>query len=76
MIFNGHGGNTAAMDTVARDLRARHGMLAPSCSWYGLFDSSDLFDPRELVHGIHAHDVEARRLRVHRGAAVPAAVVG
>ena len=25
---------------------------------------------------IHAHDVEARRLRVHRGAAVPAAVVG
>ena len=67
MIFNGHGGNTAAMDTVARDLRARHGMLAPSCSWYGLFDSSDLFDPRELVHGIHAREGETSVMLAARG---------
>ena len=36
----------------------------------------EVHEEREIVGCIHAHDVEARRLRVHRGAAVPAAVVG
>lgn len=67
VIFNGHGGNTAAMDIVARDLRARHGMLTASCSWYGLFDSTDLFDKRELVHGIHAGEGETSVMLAARG---------
>ena len=67
VIFNGHGGNVAAMDIVARDLRARHGMLTASCSWYGLFDSSDLFDKRELVHGIHAGEAETSIMLAARG---------
>ena len=67
VIFNGHGGNTAAMDIVARDLRARHGMLTASCSWFGLFDSSDLFDQRELVHGIHAGEGETSMMLAARG---------
>ena len=67
VIFNGHGGNTAAMDIVARDLRARHGMLTASCSWYGLFDSSDLFDKRELAHGIHAGEGETSVMLATRG---------
>ena len=67
VIFNGHGGNTAAMDIVARDLRARHGMLTASCSWYGLFDSTDLFDQRELVHGIHAGEGETSVMLAARG---------
>lgn len=58
ILFNGHGGNVAAMDMVARDLRARHGMLAASCSWFNLFDSTDLLDARELGHGIHAGEAE------------------
>ena len=67
VIFNGHGGNTAVMDIVARDLRARHGMLTASCSWYGLFDSSDLFDKRELAHGIHAGEGETSVMLAARG---------
>ena len=67
VIFNGHGGNTAAMDIVARDLRARHGMLTASCSWFGLFDSADLFDTRELVHGIHAGEGETSVMLAARG---------
>ena len=67
VFFNGHGGNTAAMDIVARDLRARHGMLTASCSWYGLFDSTDLFDKRELVHGIHAGEGETSVMLAARG---------
>ena len=67
VFFNGHGGNTAAMDIVARDLRARHGMLTASCSWFGLFDSTDLFDKRELVHGIHAGEGETSVMLAARG---------
>ena len=67
VFFNGHGGNTAAMDIVARDLRVRHGMLTASCSWFGLFDSTDLFDKRELVHGIHAGEGETSVMLAARG---------
>ena len=67
VFFNGHGGNTAVMDIVARDLRARHGMLTASCSWFGLFDSADLFDKRELSHGIHAGEGETSVMLAARG---------
>ena len=67
LFFNGHGGNTAALDIVARDLRARHGMLTASCSWFALFDSRDLFDQRELVHGIHAGEGETSVMLAARG---------
>ena len=67
LFYNGHGGNTAALDIVARDLRARHGMLAATCSWSSLFDSSDLFDSRELVHGIHGGDGETSVMLAARG---------
>ena len=67
VIFNGHGGNTAATDIVARDLRARHGMLTASCSWSGLFDSSDLIGAREFIHGIHAGEGETSVMLAARG---------
>ena len=67
LFYNGHGGNTAALDIVARDLRARHGMLTASCSWSSLFDSSDLFDRRELVHGIHGGEGETSVMLAARG---------
>ena len=58
LLLNGHGGNVGVMDIVARDLRARHGMLTASCSWYSLYCSDDLLDKHELTHGIHAGDGE------------------
>ena len=36
VLFNAHGGQTGVMDMVARDLRARLGMLVYSVNWYGL----------------------------------------
>ena len=58
VFLNSHGGNVAAMDIVARDLRAEHGMLTASCSWFNLYQGDELFDSRELVHGIHGGQSE------------------
>ena len=59
LVFaNGHGGNVAALDMVALDLRERLGMLAVPSS-FGRFGYPDgLFAPEEIAHGIHGGDVE------------------
>ena len=67
VFFNGHGGNVAAMDIVARDLRAAHGMLTLSTSWFQLGVDDDLFDDRELRHGIHAGEGETAMMLACRG---------
>ena len=36
VLFNTHGGNVGLMDVVARDWRARLGMLVYSASWFNL----------------------------------------
>ncbi len=54
VFFNGHGGNVAPMDIVARDLRAKHGLLTVSTSPYQVSGANDVYDDRELQHGIHA----------------------
>ena len=53
------------MDIVARDLRARFGMLVFSVNWYGLpltgpqgEDLNALFDAHEHRFGIHGGDME------------------
>jgi creatinine amidohydrolase len=60
LIFNAHGGNVSAMDLVARDLRARLGMLVYSASWFNLplvdahgQDLNALFGAQEQRFGIH-----------------------
>ncbi len=65
VLFNAHGGHVGIMDVVARDLRARLGMLVYSVNWYGLplldeagQDLNQLFPPEEHRFGIHAGDVE------------------
>jgi creatinine amidohydrolase len=65
VLFNAHGGQAGAMDLVARDLRARLGMLVFSVNWYGLplqglqgEDVNALFDSHEHRFGIHAGDIE------------------
>lgn len=66
-LFNGHGGNVAAMDMVARDLRVRHGMLTAHCSWYQLGSTEGVLDDRELIHGIHAGEAETSAMLAARG---------
>ena len=65
VLFNAHGGQTGVMDMVARDLRARLGMLVYSVNWYGLplvgaqgEDVNALFSAHEHRFGIHAGDIE------------------
>jgi creatinine amidohydrolase len=65
VLFNSHGGQVGAMDMVARDLRARLGMLVYCVNWFNLplttFEGEDvnaLFSAHEHRFGIHAGDVE------------------
>jgi creatinine amidohydrolase len=65
VLFNAHGGHVGVMDIVARDLRARLGMLVYSVSWFNLpLQSADgqdvnaLFSGDEHRFGIHAGDIE------------------
>jgi creatinine amidohydrolase len=65
VLFNAHGGNVSVMDLVARDLRARLGLLVYSVSWFNLplkdaqgQDVNALFDTAEHRFGIHAGDIE------------------
>ena len=58
VLVTSHGGNTAAMELVARDLRARLGMLAVTVSWHRFGYPERTFSPEEKKHGIHGGDIE------------------
>jgi creatinine amidohydrolase len=65
VLFNSHGGQVSVMDIVARDLRARLGLLVYSVSWFKLplldpagRDVNALFGAEEHRFGIHAGDIE------------------
>ena len=81
LIFNTHGGQVGALDLVARDLRARLGLLVVSSSWFNLpltdEDGADLSAPigaHEARFGVHGGAVEtsmmlamdAQRVRMDR----------
>lgn len=65
VLLNSHGGHVGAMDVVARDLRARLGMLVYSVNWYQLplidaqgQDLNLMFSAHEHRFGAHAGDIE------------------
>lgn len=65
LLFNSHGGQVSVMDLVARDLRARFGMLVYSASWFNLplrdaegHDLNALFSAEEHRFGIHGGEIE------------------
>ncbi len=65
VLFNAHGGQVSVMDMVARDLRARLGLLVYSVNWFNLplldaqgGDANTLFSAAEHRFGIHAGDIE------------------
>jgi creatinine amidohydrolase len=65
VLLNAHGGQVSVMDIVARDLRARLGMLVYSVSWFNLpllnaqgHDVNALFSAQEHRFGVHAGEVE------------------
>ncbi|MFY8177843.1 MAG: creatininase family protein, partial [Limnohabitans sp.] len=61
LMFNAHGGNVGLMDVVARELRAQHGLIVYSSSWYNLpLDAAVMgqFSADEHRFGVHAGDIE------------------
>ncbi len=65
VLLNSHGGHVGAMDVVARDLRARLGMLVYSVNWYQLplidaqgQDLNQMFSAHEHRFGAHAGEIE------------------
>ncbi len=67
VLVTSHGGNVAAMDIVARELRVRHGMLVVTCGWHRFGYPDGLFDVAERRHGIHAGDIETSLILAGRG---------
>lgn len=69
LLFNTHGGQVGLLDVVARDLRARLGLLVVSTSWFNLplldetgADVNARFGPQEHRFGVHGGDVETSML--------------
>ena len=65
LLLNSHGGQVGFMDIVARDLRARLGMMVYSANWFNLplvdeqgVHINDIFSPHEHRFGIHAGEIE------------------
>ena len=65
VLLNSHGGQVGALDLVARDLRARLGLLVYSINWFNLplrdaagQDVNALFSADEHRFGIHAGEIE------------------
>ncbi len=58
VIVTSHGGNVAAMDIVARDLRMRLKMLVVTCGWHRFGYPPGAFERLEQRHGVHGGDVE------------------
>jgi creatinine amidohydrolase len=65
LLLNAHGGQVGVMDIVARDLRARCGMLVYSASWFNLplkdvhgQDVNAQFSTQEHRFGVHAGEIE------------------
>lgn len=65
VLLNSHGGQVGIMDIVARDLRARLGLLVYSVNWFNLplldaqgKDVNAQFSTEEHRFGIHAGEIE------------------
>ena len=58
VLVTSHGGNVAVMELVARDLRARFGMLAVTVGWHRFGYPQETFSGEEKRYGIHGGDIE------------------
>jgi creatinine amidohydrolase len=70
VLITSHGGNVAAMEIVARDLRTRLGMLAVTVGWHRFGYPDGAFSAEEKKHGIHGGDIETSLMLAGRPDAV------
>ena len=66
VLLNSHGGNSALLDRLALDLRVRLNLLAVTASWSRFGYPDGLFSAQELMHGIHAGEVETSLMLAFR----------
>lgn len=67
VIVTSHGGNVAAMEIAARELRVRHRMLVVTAAWHRFGYPPGTFERTEQRHGVHAGDVETSLMLAGRG---------
>jgi creatinine amidohydrolase len=58
LLVTSHGGNVAAMELVARDLRTRLSTLAVTVGWHRFGYPEGTFSGEERKHGVHGGDIE------------------
>jgi creatinine amidohydrolase len=58
VLVTSHGGNVAAMELVARDLRVRLRTLAVTVGWHRFGYPDGVFTDEEKKYGIHGGDIE------------------
>jgi creatinine amidohydrolase len=58
VLVTSHGGNVAAMEVVARELRTRLDMLAVTVGWHRFGYPDGAFTAEEKKHGIHGGGIE------------------
>lgn len=66
VLFNGHGGNTAVLETVARDLRIAHDMIVVACSWFGFSEWGTVLGPDAASVDLHAGESETSSMLAAR----------
>jgi creatinine amidohydrolase len=73
LLFNAHGGQASLLDIVARELRARCGLIVYGCSWWNLplGDAvNGLFSAEEHRFGVHGGEIETSMMLALRPDAV------
>jgi creatinine amidohydrolase len=63
VLVNSHGGNWQALELAARALRVELQMLVVAVSWSRFGYPAGLFGEAEVLHGIHAGEVETALMR-------------
>lgn len=58
VFINAHGGNSALLDSVTRNLRLRHGVLAVATSWSRFGVPDGLVPEDEIAFGVHGGQIE------------------
>ncbi len=58
ILFNSHGGNRAAVDAAALQLRADYGLLAVKAHYFRFAPPPGLLSREELSHGLHGGALE------------------
>jgi len=66
VLLNSHGGNSAVMDLVARELRRHFGLLVVTVSLSRFGVPGGLLPPEEVAHGVHAGAVETALMQAFR----------